>query len=560
MKKEIYLFGVLICAFAACTKVPIELAETNAASNEISAATSTTVYTASLDAENPILLNACGYNPRNYMLTEPYSQPHDPNIQLGLVSSKANIIRYPGGTFANYWDYANDRMFQKAETKAAGGWVNSTKVNDDPNDAIRKRIENGITGSNGNGILVNSVDDLKYAAKGGTSGQVLNVVFHMNMVTPGEDYYETSIANGGAGWPNINRSAGTTGWYEMLDDRYARFKAMLLRAKSGTDPITVRFIELGNEYYFPITYVVEAFPSGAAHGTAANYIANKLINDTQLNLTANVRIAATASCKPGGDTRKSNWNNSLKSTLDRNKVGYVTLHSYEAYVEPSNYTELNFQTQLVDWYQKVNASFQNSDADANFIQSANPWKVWYTENNANWDGAFDGDPSGEKEWGQCLVEAFSVVHLYDRGNAAMNLQFQFNNQVRPDAEIVNGRRLYNRALALRPFMEATKDATSAARTSFGGTSMPKLPDNTKAVVQGYVFKTSAGTPHCVLINLSATDKHVNLATNIFTSAGTLQKVGYKGSLASIDPAIIISTTDTRSDVTLPPYSVIHFYQ
>jgi len=33
----------------------------------------------------------------------------------------------------------NDRMFQKLETKAAGGWVNSTKVNVVPNDAI----ENG---------------------------------------------------------------------------------------------------------------------------------------------------------------------------------------------------------------------------------------------------------------------------------------------------------------------------------------------------------------------------------------------------------------------------------
>ena len=376
------------------------------------------------------------------------------------------------------------------------------------------------------------------------------------MITPGEDYYEASLANGGAGWPNIDRSAGTTGWYQMLDDRYARFKAMLLRAKSGTDSITIRFIELGNEYYYDHAYLVEAFPSGAWHGTASNYIANKLLSDNQLNLTSNLKIAATASCKPGGDTRKSNWNNELKSTLDKNKVGYVTMHSYEAFVEPApgNWNEPNFQKQLVAWIEEVNKKFINSNADA-FIQAANPWKIWYTENNANWDAGFEGDTSGVTEWGQSLVEAYSVVHLYERGNAAMNLQFQFNNQVK-DAQ----GNLYNRALALKPFMEAAKGATSAARINFGGTDMPKLPGSVKAVVQGYLFKTSTGTPHCVLINLSATNKHVNLGANVFTTPGTLQKVGYKNDLTSIDPAIIISTTDTRSDVTLPPYSVIHFYQ
>lgn len=553
MKKKVYLCGFLACAVIACSKPKLESSETNGASKN-DAKTSTTVYTAGLDAESTILLNACGYNPRNYMLTEPYSQPHDPNIQLGLVSSKANIIRYPGGTFANYWDYANDRMFQKASTQAAGGWVDVNKVNSDPDDVIRKHIENGL--GSPDGILVNSVNDLKYAAKGGTSGETLNVVFHMNMVTPGKDFYESP-----QGWNRtVNGNVGSADWYAMLDDRYERFKAMLLRAKSGTDPITVRFIELGNEYYFNITYAEEAFPSGAAHGTACNYIANKLKTDSQLNLPTNVRIAATATCQPGGDARKTNWNTSLKSTLDRGKVGYVTLHSYEAFVEPATYTESSFQNNLVDWYQTVNSKFENSGADANFIQAASPWKIWYTENNANWDGAFDGDPSGEKEWGQCLVEAYSVVHLYSRGNAAMNLQFQFNNQVKPDAEIIGGRRLYNRALALKPFMEATKDATSGARIDFGGSGMPKLPDNVKAVVQGYLFKTAAGSPHCVLINLSATQKHINLAANIFTSSGILNKVGYKNDLASIDPAIIVDTTTTRSDVTLPPYSVIHFYQ
>ncbi|MDF3077826.1 MAG: hypothetical protein K0S09_1715 [Sphingobacteriaceae bacterium] len=553
MKKKLAICGFAASVLLSCTKAPVETSEAISGSDKNTATTSA-IYTAGLGTQETILLNACGYNPRNYMLEEPYSQPHDPDLQLGLVSAKANCIRYPGGTFANYWDYNNDRMFQKASTHDAGGWVTLDKVSTDLNDSFRKRIDAGLGASDG--ILKNSVNDLKYAAKGGTSGQELNVVFHMNMVTPGKEFYESA-----QGWNRaVNGTVGSADWYKMLDDRYDRFKGMLMRAKSGTDAIPIRFIELGNEYYFDITYVVEAFPNGAAHGTAANYIANKLKTDTDLNLSSNIRIAATANCVTGGDTRRQNWNNSLASTLDRSKVGFVTMHSYEAYSEPGTYTESSFQNALVNWYQSVNSKFVNSGADDNFIKAANPWRIWYTETNANWNGGFDGDPSGEKEWGQSLIEAYSVVHHYDRGNATIYLQFQFNNQVKPDAEIVGGRRLYNRALALKPFMEATKDATSGTRIDFGGTGMPKLPDNTKAVVQGYVFKTSAGVPHAVLINLSGTDKHVNLAANIFTSAGTLNKVGYKNSLGSIDPAIIINTTDTRGDVTLPPYSVIHFYQ
>lgn len=188
MKKKLIITSLSVLMLFACNKLQLQPNDTNTLSSgtvvNTGVTTASIIYTAGLDPESNILLNACGYNPRNYMLTEPYSQPHDPNIQLGLVSSQANIIRYPGGTFANYWDYANDRMFQSSATHAAGGWVDPVKVNSDPADAIRKRIENGITAPNGNGILVNSVNDLKYAAKGGTSGQVLNVVFHMNMVTP----------------------------------------------------------------------------------------------------------------------------------------------------------------------------------------------------------------------------------------------------------------------------------------------------------------------------------------------------------------------------------------
>jgi hypothetical protein len=509
------------------------------------------VYAPSLDDQYNVLLNATGYNPRYMNINEPWHKT-DPNYQLGLVDSKANMIRYPGGTFGNYFNFNTDQCFRKKASNDPDGWVDLAKVE---NDAINNYINN-------DNLVTNSIADLKYAAKGGTSGQSVNVVFQMNMVTPGYDYYKTIHPTWAA--PNPGSSNLSDTWYKMLDDRYARFKGMLLRAKTGTDPITVQFIELGNEYYFAHAYCEEAFPNGAAHGKACNYIANKLRNDPDLNLASNVRIAATASCVPGNNSRTTNWNSSLITTLDRDVVPYVTMHEYQAFVEPATYSESSFQNKVVDWYKAISDDFVTSGADQYFLAPAtgNPWKVWYTETNANWDGTVtDGTPVSQRTWAQSIVEAYSAAYLYDRGNADMYLQFQFNNQVKDNADITNGLRLYNRALALIPFMKASENATSTARVSFVGTGLPTLPNSPKGVVAGYCFFTSGGTKKLFFVNLSSTNKTLNLGANIFTSGTNAIVESYNNtSISSTAVPAHTTTTYTKTSVTLKPYSVSYIYQ
>jgi hypothetical protein len=552
MKKYLLTSVALLLVFTACNKVELKDEAAIDLSNSKNAANVSVVYAPALDDSFNILLNASGYNPRSFTIQEPWHQT-DPNYQLGLVDSKANMIRYPGGTFANYWNYNTDKMLRKQSTADPDGWVDLNKVENPPTNAE-------ITADN---LKLNSVADLKYAAKGGTSGQSVNVVFQMNLVTPGYDYYKTIHPTWAA--PNAGTTDLNDTWYKMLDARYARFKGMLIRAKTGTDPINVQFIELGNEYYFAHAYCIEAFPNGAAHGKAANYIANKLKNDPDLNLASNVRIAATASCVLGSNTRTSGWNNSLKTTLDKNLVGYVTMHAYEAFVEPTTYNETNFQSKVVDWYQAVNSDFVDSDADANFISPSTetPWRIWYTETNANWDGSVtDGTPVAQRTWAQSMIETYSALHLYDRGNAAMYLQFQFNTQVKDNADIVNGIRLYNRAIALLPFMKATENAVSGSRVSFAGTGLPTLPNSPKGVVAGYCFTTSAGVKKCCFINLSATNKQLNLGSGIFTSgSSTVQVESYNNTNISSTAYPSHTTTNyTKTQVTLKPYSISYIYQ
>lgn len=495
------------------------------------------LYKPTLDQPRSIIVNASGYNPRNFIYQNPWTNTAlDQKFQLGLVNSEANIIRYPGGTFGNFWNYRGDKLFRSQSTLDPIGWVYLNKVE---NERTNRFIKN----DNAN---INSVDDLKFAAKGGDSGKPVNVVFVMNMVTPGMDFYEWEW-----GRP-VDGTVGSADWYAMLDDRYDRFKGMLLRAKGGDDPIDVRFIELGNEYYFPHAYCVEAFPTGADFGLACNYIAGKLKNDEDLNLAGRAAIAATASCVGGSDNRTKEWNSSLQSALDNSKVGYVTLHVYQAYEEPSTYTEFSFQSHLVDWYEKTDLRFSNSGADDTFI-SGN-WPVWYTEANANWDASVtENTSSAEATWGQNLVDVVLVQHLYAGGNAAMVLQFQFNNQVIPGTDGA----LYNRAIALKPYMLASRNAVAAARISFSGTNMPNLPNYDKKVVQGLAFIDAEGNRRCLLINLSSSVKHLNLA-NIYTDVNhsELNLEAYNN--LAIDgagsPNHYVSVYP-KTDVELQPYSV-----
>jgi hypothetical protein len=495
----------------------------------------------------PILLNASGYNPRLLGYSEPWHHP-DPNFQLGLVNSEANMIRYPGGTFATYWNYDTDRLLRDKSTGDVSGWVDAVKIR---NDATRERI---LQDTGPNGIQSYTVDNLKYAAKGGDSGRPVNIVFHMNMVTPGFDYYKALNPD----WddPVSGDLSDTSTWKLMLDDRYERFKRMLIRASTDDDPINIKFVELGNEYYFLHDYVNDAYDAPGAtiseksanYAIACNYIAGKILADFPEAI-----IAATASCVSGS----SRWNDGLEPNLNKSLIPYVTMHMYNAFEDPDEYTVENFHTNLMNWLRGVNTKFANSGADNEFLRfrgSEQGWQIWYTETNANWDASVEENtPAHRSSWGRNLVDAFSTVHLYDKGKAAMLLQFQFNNQV-IDA---NGN-LHNRAKALVPYMRASRDAHAAAIIMFDRTAMPKIHTAVnKAVVQGYAFRTDSSEKiRCMLVNLSDQPVTIDLGNIYNPDHGSLTLTCWAHPDAgAINPFILPqSSSQPVHSVVLPAYS------
>lgn len=493
-----------------------------------------------LGSERTIVANGMGYNPRFDHSHKPWSSRGGRDFAGALEQSQASMIRYPGGTFANYWDYDRDAYFPAQSSSAKDGWVQTSNVHpDDIADFIREATRTGT-------FPKYPVDDLATVAAGGDG---VNVVFHMNMVTPGQDFYESPQGRDRKLHPNPGTrctSKDSDDWCWMLWDRYQRFKRMLRRAQEKG--IDVRFVELGNEYYFGHEYIKQAFPTGRDHAVAANYIADLVHSD----FGDNVRIAATASMVFGDGPRAKTWNEDLDAALDRSKVGFVTLHAYRAFDKEAKYTDANFRDALAKWTNQAENKLQDTGAKRFLTSGEGRSRIWYTETNANWDGSLDpgdGTAQDEQKWAQSLAEAYSTVFLYDKGDAAILLQFFFNGLVRKDP--VDGHLLYNRALAMEPFMRASEGATTVRALNVPG--MATIRDTQRSLVNGLCFHRDEGT-RCAILNLTGQPVQVNF-DRAFRASG-VHVEGYASQLDSTAVPRAIALDASTNDVRLPPHSVV----
>ncbi len=169
------------------------------------------------------------------------------------------------------------------------------------------------------------------------------VVLVANLVTPGADFY--ALKWGGA----VDNTPGSNDWWAMLGTRYGALTYMLGdAAKNG---IPVRYVELGNEYYFGAglthdgqpadvePYVagsfdashgyapenVGTFPDKGAGGKDALYLYGVVADDWAAKIKKaypGVKVCAVGAFldKGGYAPRTANWNQEALAALDPAKV------------------------------------------------------------------------------------------------------------------------------------------------------------------------------------------------------------------------------------------------
>lgn len=532
MRKNILMLLAMVTLLFACQDAEEPTVsdsdnQTNQQSQGNQKAQLAAALTPTMNNPEVILLDGFGYNTRFPDVFDPWNNNAGELWRQGLVNSAGNCIRYPGGTVANYWDAKTNRLFSKKNSANPDGWVDVARIG--AFDMVKDVIVNNLQQEN-------SLIDLKRAVDEGKTP-----VFVLNLLTPGKDFYESP-----QGWNrSVNGTVGSADWYAMLDDRYNRSKQILIKANNQGIP--VKFIELGNEYYIAnCPYNEEAFPTGGAYATAANYIANKIANDPDLNFLSNYRLSVPGAAEEMGNMESArivNWNGQMVPNLNRNLISAISLHTYQnPATAPTTFTDVNIREYVSSWLSKMQETTNQKQTTQQIFN--NNWRSWWTEvsvgrpeNNSNYS-----------KWGHALVQVYSLIWTFEQGGQLT----MFGNLNSTRVVDRNTGALRSTGWAFKPLMLASKSKLRACK-------MNLFEFETDRKLKGIVFHdddANSSNRRVCIINLTNAPITVDLS-NVFPVATNLILYGVKQTdlNSTANPTEIPNRSEPTANLTLDAYSV-----
>lgn len=480
----------------------------------------------------PIYPNMVGYNSDYYYVTDPW---HTPSRIRAAITARPGMLRYPGGTSSNYWDPYHSRLFHDvpkidvADTNPIAGtqtrytisWIHNAY------------FWNNVTPLSDFGRLYTALRD---AQSGGSQA-----IFVGNLVTPGADFYTLKW-----GRP-VDSTPGSNDWWTMLGTRYGALTYMLGdAAKNG---IPVRYVELGNEYYFGAglthdgqpadvePYVagsfnasqsyapenVGTFPDKGADGKDALYLYGTVANDWADKIKKaypGVKVCAVGAFldKGGYAPRTANWNQEALAALNPAKVDAVSLHLYGGPQAGSlTGTETQLGQALTSWQQFWIAGRNRSHLPAKV-------DFWITEFNIDDEfGHGDKLPENKGTWGNGLGNVYCLNYwLAKEPRVRIALLHELARVIDGD-----GPRIHAHGRAYGLFASALTGRTRARALEMSG--VPALAGSGRSIpgLVGWAFDTPGkatpgtytlvnftGSPHTLsgLSRLPGAAKYIQAAT------------------------------------------------
>ena len=476
-----------------------------------------------------------GFNNQMASKNEPWTNN---DYIRALQKTEVGLLRYPGGSVSNYWDMENDRLFKNA--------VEIDTNNFSPR--IWLKTENVIGWVVPMWPAVNSISNLRlaYNAMASSNDAEPAIVFVLNMITPGADYYTQK-------WQRkVNETPLSDDWWMMMNDRLKRNIDMLDAVLANG--MKVQYAEFGNEYYFgqsragdganggaivepysagaANTSLVGAFPgTGKSYADAVNHWADSLKQRyPEISLSA---IAADANGT--SPTRRNSWNTEVVKYIDKELVPAVSIHLYGG-VDEGNLitTEENLGKAFASWkehweWKKKYSSFPTER------------EYWITEYNTNKD---------KQTWGHGLMNWFMIQTLLSEGKLGLSNYHQFAQNT------INGSGIYASTRVLAMLARTTRGKTSAQQLTLNKDLFLEGTQEKVPALTGWIFNSPEETENTFFItNFSSKAVEIDIS-NIHDATGALFYSASTSLNNQSDPGIKTGILNNRHE--LAPASCMIF--
>jgi hypothetical protein len=339
---------------------------------------------------------------------------------------------------------------------------------------------------------------------------------------------------------SIVRETGTTPVFDLnvLTSSLPDQLAMLERARALGIP--VRYIELGNEFYYSSNSYTSVFPTAAAYADLVARWAPRIRASFP-----GAQIAAVGSL-PQATPRERSWNSTVLSVAGRD-ISALTLHDYTDPQQQGHAGAVPVSDVLASTY----SDWQQTQK----VMAAIParYQIWFTEFNLSNGARAMGSPPLGVTWAHGLYAADMMLLFDQSARVGLDEYWELLSDLStgvytggPDPSLTAA------GSALIALTNASWDASSVTSLSFPGA--PALDGSAPGVV-GVSFTGPHGT-RTVLLNL--TDHAVPVAADAVIPRGAVAE-----SISGNPAAEVSGTTGlTRhigmvgSSLLLPAYAVV----
>jgi hypothetical protein len=330
----------------------------------------------------------------------------------------------------------------------------------------------------------------------------------------------------------------------MVTDTLDSQIAMLHHAQELGMPI--RYIELGNEFFFSGDRIETLFPTGAEYGREASRWIKTIHNEFPES-----RIAAIAAVvdDPSRPDRNSRWNIDLQTSLRR--ADAISMHIYFDFGLSDN-DVLNY----VSVANMLSRPFRNRDElRAKYLPHLNAnGSIWITEY-----GMRDRREDIINTWAHGLYSAAQTLIFLEEPRIELIHNHALVANPLTGAIIANkdGRTLNLSAsgYALQPIARVIRQSYTVSPLIFSPAPQTAWSKGKYPALIGYAFDTANGL-QVIVINLSGVNYPINLSY-LFPQGMLVEQINGDPTLIVDSPDAILRYQETLppGQINLPPYSI-----